>query len=510
MDFDIPADIRSYLAELDAFIEREIKPLERENDNIRFFDHRREWARTDFERGGLPRKEWEELLARDAPARRPRGPLPLRAPRGIWRQGRRRNLAMAIIREHLAAKGLGLHNDLQNESSIVANLPIVLMLRDFGTTEQKERFIPGHPRRLDAHRLRSDRARAWLGRDVDGDSRRAPRRRMADQRRQDVEHRPAHGHARSGVRAHGGQAGRRRAASPASSSRPTAPASRSRNTSGRSTCRPITPRVSLTDVTVPADAILGDPDRRAGGGATLRAREPHSPSRLLARRGAVLHQRGGRLRQAAQAFGRPLAANQAIQWPLIELHTEAAMLRTLIHKTAWEMDRMSKPDIARKLSDRVAMCNYRGNRLVCDAADRAMQVHGGDRLFAPQAVRAHLSPPPALPHHGGLGGDPDAPRRSVSVRLLPRSQGGCRVAERGSTARHAPDGVAPGDVRRQDRRMRQDEPRATFTVMERSTAEDWATIASSFVPFAKQAARPRSSRICACSTATTAASPSTA
>jgi len=34
--------------------------------------------------------------------------------------------------------------------------------------------------------------------------------------------------------------------------------------------------------------------------------------------------------------------------------------------------------------------------------------------------------------------------------------------------------------------MHQDEPRATFTVMERSTAVDWATIASSFVPFAKK------------------------
>jgi len=29
------------------------------------------------------------------------------------------NLAMARIREHLAHKGLGLHNDLQNETSIV-------------------------------------------------------------------------------------------------------------------------------------------------------------------------------------------------------------------------------------------------------------------------------------------------------------------------------------------------------------------------------------------------------
>src|SRR3546814_14494637 len=29
------------------------------------------------------------------------------------------------------------------------------------------------------------------------------------------------------------------------------------------------------------------------------------------------------------------------------------------------------------LSDKVSMCNYWANRLVCEAADRAMQVHGG-------------------------------------------------------------------------------------------------------------------------------------
>ena len=53
------------------------------------------------------------------------------------------------------------------------------------------------------------------------------------------------------------------------------------------------------------------------------------------------------------------------------------MIRGLIHKTAWEMDQMSKPEVARRLSDKVSMCNYRANRLVCEAADRAMQVHGG-------------------------------------------------------------------------------------------------------------------------------------
>ena len=62
MDFDIPADITAFLDELDRFIEREIKPLEQRDDNIRFFDHRREHARTDWERGGLPDAGWEALL----------------------------------------------------------------------------------------------------------------------------------------------------------------------------------------------------------------------------------------------------------------------------------------------------------------------------------------------------------------------------------------------------------------------------------------------------------------
>jgi len=44
MDFELPGEITAKLAELDAFIEAEIKPLER--DNMQFFDHRREHART--------------------------------------------------------------------------------------------------------------------------------------------------------------------------------------------------------------------------------------------------------------------------------------------------------------------------------------------------------------------------------------------------------------------------------------------------------------------------------
>ena len=62
MDFEIPTDIAAFLEEVDQFIEDKIKPLEQMDDNIRFFDHRREDARTDWERQGLLNEEWESLL----------------------------------------------------------------------------------------------------------------------------------------------------------------------------------------------------------------------------------------------------------------------------------------------------------------------------------------------------------------------------------------------------------------------------------------------------------------
>ena len=46
------------------------------------------------------------------------------------------------------------------------------------------------------------------------------------------------------------------------------------------------------------------------------------------------------------------------------------------------MDTMTKPEVAQRISDKVSMCNYRANRLVCEAADRAMQVHGASAIRA--------------------------------------------------------------------------------------------------------------------------------
>ncbi len=133
MDFDIPADIAAKLAELDAFIEAEIKPLEAEN--MQYFDHRREHARTNWDNDGQPEDAWEALLAEMKRRADRAGHLRFALPRDIGGADGS-NLAMAIIREHLAAKGLGLHNDLQNESSIVGNFPIVHILHKYGSPEQ--------------------------------------------------------------------------------------------------------------------------------------------------------------------------------------------------------------------------------------------------------------------------------------------------------------------------------------------------------------------------------------
>ncbi|MFN8732132.1 MAG: acyl-CoA dehydrogenase, partial [Hyphomonadaceae bacterium] len=106
MDFNIPKDIADYLVELDEFIAREIKPLEEADDNIRFFDHRREYARTDFENQGLPRHEWEALLGQARRRADAAGHYRFALPAEFGGKDGS-NLAMAIIREHLAKKGLG-------------------------------------------------------------------------------------------------------------------------------------------------------------------------------------------------------------------------------------------------------------------------------------------------------------------------------------------------------------------------------------------------------------------
>ena len=118
-----------------------------------YFDHRREFARTDVEQRRAPRREWDELLvemmrrADAAGIYRHALPAELGGADGT-------NLDMAIIREHLASKPLGLHSDLQTESACVGNFPIVLVLH----------ALRGRPsRRSSSTRSCGTRSRAAFG-----------------------------------------------------------------------------------------------------------------------------------------------------------------------------------------------------------------------------------------------------------------------------------------------------------------------------------------------------------
>jgi len=131
--------------------------------------------------------------------------------------------------------------------------------------------------------------------------------------------------------------------------------------------------VTLRDVRVPDSAIL----HQEGEGLAVAQHFLHENRIRQAASGVGAAQycidRSVAYARERRTWGRALATNQAIQFPVAELHTETEMVRNLVYKTAWHLDRRDHLEV----SDRVSMANYRANRLVCQAADLAMQVHGG-------------------------------------------------------------------------------------------------------------------------------------
>jgi alkylation response protein AidB-like acyl-CoA dehydrogenase len=368
---DLPPDIAALIEEVDAFVEAEIKPLEEQDDNARFFDHRREYSRTDYENGGIPSREWEALLEE----------MMDRADRaGLWRYqlpeelgGRGgSNLAMAVVREHMARRGIGLHNDPQSEISIIGNFPTVILLHEFGTAEQKQAMLgPALNRQVglafgltepnhgsDATYLETTAVRdgdSWVLNGV--------------KRFNSGMHRATHDLVFARTSGEPGQ--------PVGITAFIVP----RDAAGLSvdfywwTFNMPTDHaeVSLRDVRVGGDAILGEPDH----GLVLAQRFVHE----------------NRIRQAASSlgsaaycideavkwarersvWGKPLWRNQGIQFPLAELWTDCELVRGLVRSTASELDRKHHMQVTHL----VAMANYRANRLACEAADRAMQTCGG-------------------------------------------------------------------------------------------------------------------------------------
>ncbi len=371
MDLRLPQDLVDYLSELDEFIETEIAPLEAADDNGRFFDHRREHARTDWGRDGLPSAEWEALLAEAR--RRADAAGHYRYPLSSEYGGRDgTNLGMAVIREHLARRGLGLHNDLQNEHSIVGNNVGLLLMIEYGTQEQKAEWIealatgersfafgitePAHG--SDATHMETTASRTDGGWIING-----------TKTWNTGVHTATHDliFARSS-----GQAGDARGIT--AFLVPTdAPGFRVEEYLWTFNMPTDHARITLTAVEVPFDAVFGEAER--GLAVVQHFFNENRIRQAASSLGAAQYclDRTIAFAKERAPFGTPLANHQGIQFPIVELATQCEMLRALIHKTAWDMD-ASGPFA---VSDKVSMCNYWANRLCCEAADRAMQVHGG-------------------------------------------------------------------------------------------------------------------------------------
>jgi acyl-CoA dehydrogenase len=379
MDFNLPPELIDYLARLDAFITAKIKPLQAQDDNERFFDHRREWARTDFDNGGLPRPEWEALLEQAKKLADEAGFFRFSLPKEFGGDGGS-NLWMSVIRDHLASQGLGLFNDLQNEHSVVGNFPLIVMLRDFGTPAQKEKFIRGSLARK--IRITFGLTEPEHGSDathMETTAVRETRDGQAGWRIDGAKMWTTGMHTASHCCVFARTSGEPGAAKGITaflvpSETPGLKIEEYLWTFNMPTDHP---RISLTNVWVPEDAMFGALDF---GLALAQAFVHENRIRQAASSlGAAAYCVAESVKYARERkpFGKALATNQGIQFPLVELATQVEMLRLLIRKTAWEMDSMPHPEVEKRLSDKVSMCNYWANRLVCEAADRAMQVHGG-------------------------------------------------------------------------------------------------------------------------------------
>jgi len=371
VDFEIPAGLADYLGELDEFIEREIRPLEQQDDNARFFDHRREDARTDWARGGLPDAQWQALLREVVRRADAAGHFRYAFPASCGGRGGT-NLGMAIIREHLAGKGLGLHCDLQNEHMVVGNNVGLLLMINYGTALQQAEWTEGlaagqkffafgitEPEHgSDATFMETTAVRdgdEWV---INGEK---TWNTGVDVASHDL------------IFA-------RTSGKPGDSDGITAfltlidsPGFTVQEYLWTFNMPTDHAHVSFSNVRVPDSAVFGGQGR--GLQVVQHFFNENRIRQAASSLGAAQYCVSESVAYARQRkpFGKPLAANQAIQFPLVELQTQCEMLRALIHKTAWQMDTYG-PFSA---SDKVSMCNYWANRLCCEAADRAMQVHGG-------------------------------------------------------------------------------------------------------------------------------------
>ena len=81
-----------------------------------------------------------------------------------------------------------------------------------------------------------------------------------------------------------------------------------------------------------------------------------------------------------EAFGQPIAGFQAIQWMIADMATNIEAARLLTHRAA------SLKDAGKPFATEASMAKLFASRVAVEAADKAVQIHGGTGYFAPTTV----------------------------------------------------------------------------------------------------------------------------
>ncbi len=130
-------------------------------------------------------------------------------------------------------------------------------------------------------------------------------------------------------------------------------------------------QVFFDDVRVPAENVLGEVDK--GFGVLW---DVLNPERILAAAGGV-GSADAALDVAAQyarereVFGRPIGANQAIQFPLAQIKAKTELARLMTYKAAWLFDQ------GLMCGNEANVAKLTGAQVAWEAADQAFQTLGG-------------------------------------------------------------------------------------------------------------------------------------
>jgi alkylation response protein AidB-like acyl-CoA dehydrogenase len=142
----------------------------------------------------------------------------------------------------------------------------------------------------------------------------------------------------------------------------------------------------IDDVRLPVDALVGD--ENAG---IMQLFAGLNPERIMAAAfatgiGRFALDRATEYVKGREVFGAPIATHQAISHPLAESHIEIELARLMTQKAAALYD--AGDDFG--AGEAANMAKYAAGEAACNAADRAVQAHGGNGITTEYGVAGLL------------------------------------------------------------------------------------------------------------------------